>query len=303
MLGGVVRKLDNVGQDSGCRVIVLAGPGARARQFHLSGAWFGFCLSLSLLSLGGSLFVGRQARAWFHDGPTRLLGPSRAMAAPRAEEREVAAMPLVSRRLSPLSPGRNWMAPLLGEDPIRAWLDPSVSSAGAKPGSPEPKRRAPGPMRDVAHHALSLLDVNSQNALRVVPFMSGGIPDQEAFADLKHFLRCRRSGRERDIDSRLIALLVRLSRHFEGADVHIISAHRKADGVVTRRTSQHTRGTAADVRIPGHGIEAVSRAAYNLGATGIGVYPVSGFVHLDVRRTPYYWRDRGEGGVAMRMSP
>jgi uncharacterized protein YcbK (DUF882 family) len=183
-----------------------------------------------------------------------------------------------------------------------AAAEPATEAAGGKPAAAEaPSVGMAAP--ELASQLLRLYDVNAARALSVVPFAAGGAPDPEAFSTLKHFMRCRRSGQERDMNPRLVSLLLRVSKYFDDAFLYVISAHRKADGAVTRPTSQHTRGTAADIRIEGVSLNTLARAAYTLGAKGIGIYPMSGFVHLDVRRTPYSWIDRGDGVEATRIAP
>ncbi len=174
----------------------------------------------------------------------------------------------------------------------------------SRPLRPRPEPREPreqpiagegGPSGELA-----LLDVNGSQSIRVRPFGNDGIPNQEAFDQLKEFMRCRRTGQAQEMNPRLVALLTRLAKRFDGAVLHVISAHRAADAVTTRPSSQHTRGTAADVRIPGVSLEQIAQAAHEVGARGIGVYPSSRFVHVDVRDQPYYWRDSGKGPVATR---
>ena len=142
---------------------------------------------------------------------------------------------------------------------------------------------------------LSLFDVNAKKSLSVAPFDHIELAIPEAFASLKHFLRCRRTKREHDMSPELIALLMRIASSFDHATLHVISAHRFADGVRTSPRSQHTRGTAADIRIPSVSVEKLAARAKELGARGIGVYDRSRFVHVDVREKPYSWRDSGEG--------
>ena len=68
-------------------------------------------------------------------------------------------------------------------------------------------------------------------------------------------------------------------------------AHNKA--VEGSPTSQHVKGTAADVRPPkGMTSEQLAKTAENIKAFqegGIGIYPT--FVHLDVRGYKARWRD------------
>jgi len=269
----------------GCTVIVLSGPGARSRQLQIPRGWPVWACLFSLLSVGGSLLVGRQARAWFDPAAQRpgITGP-----ATRSEDDEREAQPL---------------------SPLRA-LVPVPASLALQAQQPR-SRHQPRPHVDLPTKEawtgeaapsgeLLLIDVNGAHSIRVRPFGDDGLPNQDAFGQLKEFMRCRRSGHAQDVNPRLVALLTKLAAHFDGAALHVISAHRLADDVVTRPSSQHTRGTATDIRIPGVSLERIAQAAHELGARGIGVYPLSRFVHIDVREQPYYWRDNGEGAVATR---
>jgi uncharacterized protein YcbK (DUF882 family) len=46
--------------------------------------------------------------------------------------------------------------------------------------------------------------------------------------------------------------------------------------------SLHMTGQAVDVRLPGIPLASLRRAALDLKAGGVGYYPQSGFVHVDV---------------------
>jgi uncharacterized protein YcbK (DUF882 family) len=61
---------------------------------------------------------------------------------------------------------------------------------------------------------------------------------------------------------------------------------RATRGVV--RDSLHTEAMAIDIRVPGRSLRDVQRAAMSLEAGGVGYYPRSGFVHVDVGRVRYW---------------
>jgi uncharacterized protein YcbK (DUF882 family) len=50
------------------------------------------------------------------------------------------------------------------------------------------------------------------------------------------------------------------------------------------RHSLHMDGLAIDIRLPGRDLAKVHRAALALKGGGVGYYPVSDFVHMDVGR-------------------
>lgn len=97
---------------------------------------------------------------------------------------------------------------------------------------------------------------------------------------------------------RLVAMLARISDHFGGRTMTIVSGYREAGGY-TRESSRHTQGHALDIRIQGVPAEALRdyvRATFR--QVGVGYYPRSHFVHVDVRDRDAYWVDwagPGEG--------
>ena len=56
--------------------------------------------------------------------------------------------------------------------------------------------------------------------------------------------------------------------------------HERSPGVA--KNSQHTEGKASDIRLEGVSLFHIRSAALDLGAGGVGFYPISNFVHVDV---------------------
>ncbi len=95
---------------------------------------------------------------------------------------------------------------------------------------------------------------------------------------------------------RLIEILARTSDHFGGRTITLVSGYREAGGY-TRESSRHTRGHAIDVRIqgvPNEELRDYLRATFR--NVGVGYYPRSSFVHLDVRERGAYWVDWSRSG-------
>jgi uncharacterized protein YcbK (DUF882 family) len=110
---------------------------------------------------------------------------------------------------------------------------------------------------------------------------------------VNHILRDHRTGEVREIDVLLLDLLYALSRKIPaGESFHIISGYRSprtnaslrahSDGVAAN--SLHLVGKAIDIRVPGLKLRDLYRAAVELGRGGVGIYPRSDFVHVDVGR-------------------
>jgi hypothetical protein len=86
----------------------------------------------------------------------------------------------------------------------------------------------------------------------------------------------------------------RIQTHFEAQEIRIISAYRTPHG--RGRGSNHGRGRAIDLIVPGASDADVATFARELGFVGVGVYPASGFVHVDVRDRSYFWIDSSGPG-------
>jgi len=96
--------------------------------------------------------------------------------------------------------------------------------------------------------------------------------------------------------ARLVEILARVSDHFGGRQITIVSGYR-GTGRGTDDSSQHTRGHAVDIRIrgvPHTALRDYVRQTFN--HVGVGFYPRSHFVHIDVRDRDAYWVDWSRPG-------
>jgi len=146
----------------------------------------------------------------------------------------------------------------------------------------EPAPRPSGKLRIYSINYKDEADVNLYNA--------DGSFDVNALAEINHIFKCRRSGLEHDIDTRLVTILSHIYDHFGEKRIELLSGYR----FQRRTTSNHFHGTAADIRIPGVDPRKIRSFAESLDAGGMGVgwYPRVGFVHIDVRPLPSYrWID------------
>ncbi|MEQ8458184.1 MAG: DUF882 domain-containing protein [Sandaracinaceae bacterium] len=94
-------------------------------------------------------------------------------------------------------------------------------------------------------------------------------------------------------------LLVRLQQigdAFPGQAIEIISGYRPQ----SPRTSRHHHGRALDLRVRDVPREHVRDLAVTFPETGVGWYPNSVFVHVDVRSEPAYWVDLSGPGEPAR---
>ena len=112
-----------------------------------------------------------------------------------------------------------------------------------------------------------------------------------------HILREPSTGNEHPVDPRALDFVYRVATHFSAHEVRIISGYRTPKN---GSHSNHGRGRAIDLVVPGASDEDVAKYAREQGFCGVGVYPVSGFVHLDVRERSFFWVDSSGPGKKNR---
>jgi uncharacterized protein YcbK (DUF882 family) len=146
----------------------------------------------------------------------------------------------------------------------------------------EPLRRPSGNLHLVFPGVRDEVQVNIYN--------SDGSYNIAALEEASHLLRCRRTETEKPMDPQLLMLLSHVYDHFGSKPIEIVSGYRNQ----RKQTSNHFKGTATDIRIAGVAPKKIREFAETLdgGGMGIGIYPRSGFVHIDVRPPPSYrWVD------------
>lgn len=114
---------------------------------------------------------------------------------------------------------------------------------------------------------------------------------------VRHLLASWRTGRSRDIDRRLVRLIARVSDVFGGRPVRVVSGFREKSHA---KQSHHKKGEALDFSIDGVPNWALRDYLRTLDHTGVGYYPNSSFVHVDVRARGAYWVDLSRPGAPPR---
>jgi uncharacterized protein YcbK (DUF882 family) len=133
---------------------------------------------------------------------------------------------------------------------------------------------------------------NLNEEIKVNIYKPDGSFDDAALAMLDELFRCVRSGEVRAVRPELYEQLSRIYDHFEGKRINLVSGFRFAE----RNSSRHYHASAMDIRIEGVSINDMYRYAESLdaGGMGIGLYPTSGFIHVDFRapgEPSYRWTD------------
>ncbi|MCU0661881.1 MAG: LysM peptidoglycan-binding domain-containing protein [Myxococcota bacterium] len=96
------------------------------------------------------------------------------------------------------------------------------------------------------------------------------------------------------LSGRLVELLQKVAEQFPEQRLELISGYRSSKQKESE--SRHTTGDAIDFRLPGVPYKTLSEALRRFEHVGVGFYPNSVFVHLDIRETSAYWIDYSRPG-------
>lgn len=119
-------------------------------------------------------------------------------------------------------------------------------------------------------------------------------PDDPLIAPerINQFCRCHFTQDPAKLTANLFSQLVLAAQHFDKRRVVIVSAYRspkynlmlRKKGRSVARNSQHSLGRAIDFRIPGVSTKRLRNWALRQKLGGVGYYPKSGFIHMDLGR-------------------
>jgi uncharacterized protein YcbK (DUF882 family) len=121
-----------------------------------------------------------------------------------------------------------------------------------------------------------------------------------ALTGVSRMLRFGPTGAKIPVDPRLATLLGMVSDHFGGRPIHIVSGYRPYSPRQYTRHSKHNAGHAVDFSVEGVPNTVVRDFCRSFRNAGVGYYPNSTFVHMDVRTTKVYWVDYSRPGEPPR---
>ncbi|MEX1153858.1 DUF882 domain-containing protein [Parvibaculum sp.] len=157
------------------------------------------------------------------------------------------------------------------------------------PGDRRAAAAAGATLSDAARE-LRLLNTHTGEKLKIV-YWTAGRYEPDALQELAHLLRDHRSNEMHEIDPALLDTLYTLRLKLDtNESIHIISGYRspttnarmrEANAGVAKK-SYHMRGMAVDIRVPGRDLSRLRNAALDIGHGGVGYYPRSDFIHVDV---------------------
>jgi uncharacterized protein YcbK (DUF882 family) len=187
---------------------------------------------------------------------------------------EALAEPSVSRR-SPTATRLRTYA-----DMKRGWHVPPADDPGITPEG----------------RALLVMEIlNTEERIELAPVRDDGGWTDDDLERASHALRDPRNNQEKPIEPRVLDLAYRVQVHFQAKALRVVSAYR-------RGVSKHGKGRAIDIVVPGARDDEVARFARSFGFVGVGLYPHSGFVHLDTRPRSYFWVDPSGPGQKSRIA-
>jgi uncharacterized protein YcbK (DUF882 family) len=167
---------------------------------------------------------------------------------------------------------------------VKGWHDKEDGATSPKDAAGRPK--------------LVLEAINVKETVELVASSDKGEFPEAERQKAARILRDTRHDKETDIDPRLLDLLYDIQRHFDAPSIRVISAYREPKG---KSGSRHAQGQAADIVVPGAKDHQVFSYVQAMHGTGAGLYPVSGFVHVDVREASTSWVDNSGPGKASRV--
>lgn len=175
----------------------------------------------------------------------------------------------------------------------RQFLVFGAAATAAAAFIPSPAEAA---LRTKVERAVALHNIHTGESLNTT-YWANGHYQPGSLHQLNRILRDHYSGDIHNIDPQVIDLLCAL-QHRLGTKkpFQIISGYRspttnamlaaESDGVA--QNSLHMVGKAIDIRMDGVSVRNLGRAAKSLRAGGVGQYPRSNFVHVDVGKVRYW---------------
>ena len=175
--------------------------------------------------------------------------------------------------------------PPTADNPAAQASDPDFRAALSSAVPIEPAAYATEPYRLRLHNLHTLEDID-------ITYRVGDNYQPEAVARLNYFLRDHNTQDVISYDPREFDLLHDILRRLgrPGATIDIVCGYRtqetneilRASSNGVAEHSQHILGHAIDIRIPGSTTPRIRNAALSLNEGGVGYYPTSHFVHVDV---------------------
>jgi uncharacterized protein YcbK (DUF882 family) len=195
-----------------------------------------------------------------------------------------AAQALPSHRES--SAAASAALPMMPSAPARSRQIGQIGKPAGKAGSQVAGKLAR------SNQAVEVFHVNHHETMQIRMRDANGRPVRGQQKRFDRFLRCHYTNVQHAMSPRLIALIYRTGRHWPGRRVEVVSGYRHPK-VAKNPRSPHMKGLACDFRVVGvTNAELRDYLRRNFDKVGVGYYPNSSFVHLDIRKDhSAFWID------------
>ncbi|MEO8211912.1 MAG: DUF882 domain-containing protein [Myxococcales bacterium] len=161
--------------------------------------------------------------------------------------------------------------------------------SGQKPGPSGQKKGGRAPNRN---GPVELFAVNSKETLQLRLRDDKGRPLRGVQKRFDALMRCHHTKKQHPMNPRLVRMLYQVGKHYPGRRIEVVSGYRHPS-VAKNPRSPHMQGLACDFRVVGvknTELRDYLRSGYQ--KVGVGYYPNSAFVHLDVRKDrSAFWID------------
>lgn len=147
--------------------------------------------------------------------------------------------------------------------------------------------------KEIQDHRLLLYNTHTGERMEIV-YRRGDQYVPSGLGKLDFFLRDHRTGDARHFDPRLYDILYDLTSSIgqPGAEIDIVCGYRtsstneslRAHTTGVAKNSLHIQAEAIDMRMPGIDTLRLRKAALALHRGGVGYYPHSDFIHVDIGR-------------------
>lgn len=140
--------------------------------------------------------------------------------------------------------------------------------------------------------SLAFYNIHTGERLQVAYWADGNY-HAGALDEINYLLRDYRAGQVKAIAPGLLDLLHSVNRVLESPQpFHVVSGYRSSatNAMLAERStgvakhSLHMEGKAIDIFLPDRSLKDLHRVALALGKGGVGYYPKSDFVHMDIGR-------------------
>lgn len=150
-----------------------------------------------------------------------------------------------------------------------------------------------GELLKAPQRTLAFANLRTGETVKATYWEAGAGYVKDALAALNKALRDGRTGDVHAMDPRLLDLMAAVNAKVgSNAPIEVICGYRspKTNAMLAARSGEvakhslHMDGKAVDIRVKGVELRHLHKAAVSLQQGGVGLYPVSNFVHLDVGR-------------------